>query len=151
LRAGDGAATVRAIRMSAGLKARIVTEDERESGLRAVLNLGHTLGHAIEAAQGYSGLRHGEAVGLGMVAAFGLSARLGIGTREQQGRLVRLLDALGLPSDVSAHLRPEVLSFIATDKKRKADSVTFVLQSEPGRIELRPLAIADLASLLSHQ
>jgi shikimate kinase/3-dehydroquinate synthase len=149
LRAGDIPATVRAIRMSAALKARIVTEDERESGLRALLNLGHTLGHAIEAAQGYSGLRHGEAVGLGMVAAFGLSAQLGIGTREQQARLVSLLASLGLPTDVGAYLRPEVLSFIAADKKRKADSVTFVLPAEPGRIELRPLAIAELPQLLA--
>jgi 3-dehydroquinate synthetase len=150
LRAGDRDATVRAIRMSAALKARVVTEDERESGLRATLNLGHTLGHAIEAAQGYSGLRHGEAVALGMVAAFGLSARLSVGSREQQERLVRLLDGLGLPTDVSPHLRPEVLSFIAADKKRKADSVTFVLPAEPGRMELRPLPIGELPRLLMH-
>jgi 3-dehydroquinate synthetase len=149
LRAGDAEATVRAIRMAAALKARVVTEDEREAGLRAVLNLGHTLGHAIEAAQGYSGLRHGEAVALGMVAAFGLSARLGIGTAEQQARLVRLLDTLGLPTDVGAYMRPEVLSFIASDKKRLADSVTFVLPAEPGRIILRPLAIAELPRLLA--
>jgi shikimate kinase / 3-dehydroquinate synthase len=151
LRAGDAEATVRAIRMAAALKARVVTEDEREAGLRAVLNLGHTLGHAIEAAQGYTGLRHGEAVALGMVAAFGLSARLGIGTAEQQARLVRLLDALGLPTNVGAYMRPEVLSFIASDKKRMADSVTFVLPAEPGRIVLRPLAIAELPALLQHQ
>ena len=151
LRAGERAASVRAIRMSAAMKARVVTEDERESGLRAVLNLGHTLGHAIEAEQGYAGLRHGEAVALGMVAAFGLSARMGVGGREQRERLVRLLDGLGLPTDVRPYLRPEVLSFIAADKKRKADSVTFVLPAEPGRMELRPLPIADLPKLLMHQ
>jgi 3-dehydroquinate synthetase len=150
LRSGEREATVRAIRMSAAMKARVVTEDERESGLRATLNLGHTLGHAIEAAQGYSGLRHGEAVGLGMVAAFGLSARLGVGSHAQRERLVRLLDGLGLPSDVGPYLRPEVLSFIAADKKRKADNVTFVLPVEPGRMELRPLAISELPELLAH-
>ena len=149
LRAGDVAATVRAIRMSAALKARVVTEDERESGLRATLNLGHTLGHAIEAEQGYSGLRHGEAVALGMVAAFGLAARLGVGSSAQRDRLVRLLSGLGLPTDVGSYLRPEVLSFMAADKKRNADSVTFVLPAEPGRMELRPLKLTELPGLLA--
>jgi 3-dehydroquinate synthetase len=135
--------------MSAALKARIVTEDEREGGLRALLNLGHTIGHAIEAEQGYTGLRHGEAVCLGMVAAFGLSARLGVGSAALQQRLVRLLTSLSLPTDVGGYLRPEVLSFISADKKRKADSVTFVLPAEPGRIELRPVALTQLPQLLS--
>src|SRR5207344_3419429 len=104
----EAEATVRAIRMSAALKARIVTEDEREAGARALLNLGHTLGHAIEAAHGYAGMRHGEAVALGMVAAFGVAVRLGHATPAEAERATRLLGALGLPTDVRPHLQERV-------------------------------------------
>jgi shikimate kinase / 3-dehydroquinate synthase len=149
LRAGDADATVRAIRMSAALKARIVTEDERESGARALLNLGHTLGHAIEASLGYSGMRHGEAVSLGMVAAFRLSVRAGHASAAEAERATRLLADVGLPTDVGPYLNARVLSFIGADKKRRADSITFVLPAGPGRVELRPLPVADLPSLLA--
>jgi len=149
LLAGDQAATLRAIRMSVAMKARIVAQDAREAGVRALLNLGHTVGHAIEAAQGYAGLRHGEAVALGMVAAFGLATRLGVCAAVQRDRMLRLLEALGLPTDVSPFLKPEILAFIASDKKRRGAEVTFVLPSEPGRLELRPLSVAELPRLLS--
>jgi shikimate kinase/3-dehydroquinate synthase len=149
LAAGDLAAIERAVRMSAGLKSRIVSADERESGLRAVLNLGHTLGHAIEAAQGYSGMRHGEAVALGMVAACLVAERLGEGHPSQRVRMTELLSALGLPTDVGPFLDPRVFGFIAADKKRRADVLTFVLPVEPGRVDLRPLALAELVDLLA--
>src|SRR6185312_11667561 len=74
---GDEEATTRAIRMAAQLKARVVTADERESDVRALLNFGHTLAHAIEASSGYAGIRHGEAVSIGMVAASRVAVRLG--------------------------------------------------------------------------
>ncbi len=149
LNAGDPAALVRAVRMSAGLKARIVSADEREGGLRAVLNLGHTLGHAIEASQGYAGMRHGEAVSLGMVAACMVAERLGELPSASRARLVELLAGLGLPTDVSRYLDPRVFAFIASDKKRRADALTFVLPREPGRVELRTLPLTELTRLLA--
>jgi shikimate kinase/3-dehydroquinate synthase len=144
LLAGDTDATVRAIRMSAGLKARIVTADERESGARALLNLGHTLGHAIEAAQGYAGIRHGEAVALGMVAALRLAEHLGHAGAADVARAIRLLERLGLPTDVSPYLQERVLAFIGSDKKRRGAAIAFVLPGAPGRVEVRRLPLSEL-------
>ncbi len=97
LLAGDADATIRAVRMSILLKSRIVHEDENESGRRMLLNLGHTVGHGLEAASDYRGIRHGEGVALGMIAAMRVAAQLGRGRREETERLTRLLGKLGLP------------------------------------------------------
>jgi 3-dehydroquinate synthetase len=149
LAAGDVAATVRAVRMACSLKARIVIDDERESGLRALLNFGHTLGHAIEAARGYRGIRHGEAVALGMVAAVRVGAKLGLTEPEVGRRLVGLLDALGLPTAVDGYLCEEVLGFVSADKKRRSDAVQYVVPRAPGRVELHAVPLAELGRLLA--
>jgi shikimate kinase/3-dehydroquinate synthase len=148
LAAGDGAATARAIRMAVGLKARIVTEDEREADARMLLNLGHTVGHAIEAVQGYRGLRHGEAVALGLVAAVRLARALGLAAADDVERMERLLGALGLPTEVDAHLGPELAPFLAADKKRRGGRVRFVCPHAPGRASIVPLAVEDLLELV---
>jgi shikimate kinase/3-dehydroquinate synthase len=148
LLAGEPEATERAIRMSATMKARVVTLDERESGLRAVLNLGHTVGHAIEASLGFRGIRHGEAVSLGMVAAFRLAVRLGHAAPADLARLTSLLSAIGLPTAVDQHLNERTLSFIGADKKRRSDRIAFVLPAGPGQVEVRPLSLAALPGLL---
>jgi shikimate kinase/3-dehydroquinate synthase len=147
LAAGEPEALQRAIRMSVTLKARIVTADEREGGLRAVLNLGHTVGHAIEVAAGYRGLRHGEAVALGMVAACGVAEHLG-GAPGQRARMVELLAGLGLPTEVGTHLDSRVLSFVGSDKKRRADTIRYVVPREPGRVELHDIELPRLPGLL---
>lgn len=139
LLAGDEAATTRAIRMAVGLKARIVTEDEREAGRRMLLNLGHTVGHALEAAGGYRRLRHGEAVALGMVAAFRVGMGLGAARPEQAERLAALLRRLGLPWELDVHLDPHALTFVGTDKKRRGGKVRFVVPAEPGETRVLPL------------
>ncbi len=145
---GDLDATIDAVRMSVQLKARIVTEDERESGMRATLNLGHTLGHAIEVASGYTALRHGEAVALGMVAAFRLAARLS-GQDEGHGvRVEALLKRLGLPIDVDRYLDERTLSFIDADKKKKGGKVRFVVPHAPGDTRLVSLASTEIAQLV---
>lgn len=149
LLAGDVAALTRAIRMSVGLKARIVTEDEREGGARALLNLGHTVGHAIEASAEYTGFLHGEAVALGMVAAFRLAMRFGDATREQGERLTRLLAAIGLPTELDRALTPKALTFLGADKKRRGASLTLVLPAEPGQVALRKVPLADVVAALS--
>jgi shikimate kinase/3-dehydroquinate synthase len=149
LLAGDVAATTAAIRMSVGLKARIVTEDERESGARALLNLGHTVGHAIEVAADYSGFLHGEAVALGMVAAFRLAMRFGSATREQAERMTRLLAGIGLPTELDRALTPKALSFLGSDKKRRGSALTLVLPAEPGNVVLQKVPLADVVAALS--
>lgn len=139
LRAGDAAATTRAIRRSVALKARVVRDDEREKGRRRVLNLGHTIGHGLEAAAGFGSLRHGEAVGLGMLAA----ARLG-GRGEVEERMTALLGRLGLPTDLDALLTPEVFALAAHDKKREGNAVRFLVPGMPGEVAEERIALADI-------
>lgn len=146
--AGDLDATTDAVRMSVQLKARIVTEDERETGVRALLNLGHTVGHAIEAATGFQGLRHGEAVALGMVAAFRLSKGLGVAQEHEVARLTSLLERLGLPVDLDSYLGDKTLDFLGSDKKRKGGKVRFVVPGAPGATKLEPLTLDDVKRLV---
>jgi 3-dehydroquinate synthase len=141
LMAGDADATIRAVRMSITLKSRIVHEDELESGRRMLLNLGHTVGHGLEAASDYRGIRHGEGVALGMIAAMRVADRLGRGRAEETERLTRLLGRLGLPTDLDERLNSRALQFIGSDKKRRGDRIHFVIPRLPGEtvIELLPL------------
>jgi 3-dehydroquinate synthase len=148
LLAGELEATSEAVRMSVKLKARIVTEDEKESGVRATLNLGHTVGHAIEAASGFVGLRHGEAVALGMVAAFRLAERLGAGSTQASQRLLALLRRLGLPTELDRHLDERTLGFMHADKKRKGGKVRFIVPGAPGQTEQRALSVEEISALV---
>lgn len=149
LLAREPGAIERAIRMAARVKALVVTEDEREAGLRAVLNLGHTLAHAIEAASGYGGLRHGEAVALGCVAAFRVSAGLGAANARADGRrMSALLERLGLPVELEGHLTDHVMSFLGSDKKRKGKSLHYVVPGKPGDVRVVPLPVDEVVRLL---
>lgn len=133
LMAGDVAARIHAIRRSCEMKARIVAEDETETGVRALLNLGHTFGHALEAATGYSGrLLHGEGVAIGMVQAFRFSEKLGVCASGGADRAARHLAAAGLPIHTSAipgSLPPpaELVAIMRQDKKARAGRLTFIL------------------------
>lgn len=140
--------TTRAIEMSCRMKTRIVTEDEREGGVRAYLNLGHTVGHAIEAAQGYGGLSHGACVSLGMVAATRLATRLGTMDEADAARLVSLLERLGLPTEVDPYLTDATLAYMAADKKRVGDGVKYVVPGAPGHIELRKMSLDKVSELV---
>ncbi len=130
---GDAAAQMRAVAVSCRAKAAVVAADEREAGQRALLNLGHTFGHALEAETGYTGaLLHGEAVAIGMVMAFDLSVRLGLCPAEDADRLRRHLAAVGLATDLSD--LPQVdwdaerlLGHMRKDKKVQDGRLTFVL------------------------
>lgn len=128
-----------AIQKSVQAKAEIVRRDERETGDRMLLNLGHTFGHAFEAAAGYDGrLLHGEAVSAGMVAAFALSAALGLCPAGDVARLRTHLAAVGLPTDLAAVAgagwSPEaLLGHMAQDKKVKDGALRFVLARGIGR------------------
>jgi shikimate kinase/3-dehydroquinate synthase len=112
-------------------KLAVVAADERDGGRRQVLNLGHTVGHAIEAATGYSRYRHGEAVGLGLLAALRLSDQTEL--REQAAALLR---ERGLPVTIEPQAEVEqVLDALGRDKKRVGEGVPFVLVKAPGNVE----------------
>ena len=110
-------------------KLRIVAEDERDGGRRQVLNLGHTVGHAIEAATGYSRYRHGEAVGLGLLASLRLSGR-----ETLRAEVAELLAARGLPGRFEGASVDEVVALVGRDKKRVGERVPFVLLEAPGEV-----------------
>jgi len=137
--AGDDAALVHAVAHSCRMKAAIVERDERESGERALLNLGHTFGHALEAATGFSErLIHGEGVAIGMALAFRLSVTLGLCPGQDAERFTRHLKAMGLPSSIAdiPGRRPdaeELIGHMAHDKKASEGRLTFVLLSGLGR------------------
>jgi shikimate kinase/3-dehydroquinate synthase len=125
----------------ARLKLAVVAEDERDAGRRQVLNLGHTVGHAIEAATGYGRYRHGEAVALGLLAALRLSGR-----DELRGHAAELLAAHGLPIRLAGEVDVDaVLAATALDKKREGGVVRFVLVHQPG--DVRPGAEVPAAEL----
>ena len=110
------------------MKIDVVAEDERDSGRRQVLNLGHTVGHAIESASGYARYRHGEAVALGLVAALRLSGADGL--REE---VAELLGSAGLPTSLDPSVDTDaVMAALERDKKADADGVPFVLLEQPG-------------------
>ncbi len=118
LRALDQQALTEAIHRSCAAKARVVAADEREGGIRAILNLGHTFGHAIETHQGYGAWLHGEAVAAGMVMALEMSRQLGWITVTQRDRAVSLLARAGLPVAPPAQMsRDDFLRHMAVDKK----------------------------------
>ncbi|HEY2134750.1 MAG TPA: 3-dehydroquinate synthase [Xanthobacteraceae bacterium] len=142
--AGTSAAREHAIATSCRMKAEIVARDERETGERALLNLGHTFGHAFEAAAGFSGrLLHGEAVALGMALAFEFSARLGLLPQADAERVVRHLGKVGLPthiSDVPGGV-PGVdglMDLMAQDKKVRRGRLTFILVRAIGAAFVAP-------------
>ncbi len=113
--------------------ARIVAADEREQGQRALLNLGHTFGHAIETSSGYGALLHGEAVAIGMVMAADLSQRLGWTAAEDVTRLRTLLDALSLPTTPPPIPADTFVSLMQRDKKVLNDQLRLVLLKPLGR------------------
>ncbi len=133
-----GAAREHAIAVSCRMKAATVARDERESGERALLNLGHTFGHALEAVAGFSDrLLHGEAIALGMALAFGFSAKRGLLPVSETGRVERHLATVGLPIHLCSVPGPppdadRLMELIAQDKKVKRGKLTFILAREIG-------------------
>jgi 3-dehydroquinate synthase len=137
LLARDRAALVHAVRRSCELKARIVGEDERESGARALLNFGHTFGHAIEAGTGYGAWLHGEAIAAGMVMAAELSSVMGHLKRNEVSRLRDLLKRAGLPVAGPALAPGKLMELMALDKKAAKGRTRFVVLEGIGRAALR--------------
>jgi 3-dehydroquinate synthetase len=132
------------VRRCIAVKARVVSEDERETGFRAALNLGHTVGHAIEACGGYGHLTHGEAVSLGLVAAMRLGRLHGVTSPELCQQTERLLAALGLPVDLAGQPLERAATLLGHDKKRGGGAVRFVFCRAPGDIEFQNIALPTL-------
>ncbi len=137
------------IRRCAAIKSWIVTRDEREqTGERALLNLGHTVGHAIEAATDYTTFLHGEAVAIGLVAACRVSAALGLCDPALEERVAALLGRAGLDVDLSPWLRDDVLARVGVDKKRTGSRVRFVTMRDVGVAGLTEIELDELPRLL---
>ena len=137
LLARDGAALAHAVRRSCEIKADVVGQDERESGLRAILNFGHTFGHAIEAGLGFGEWLHGEAVGCGMVMALRLSRGLGLIDESFAQRVTALIARAGLPTVGPALGAERYLELMRVDKKAEAGEIRFVVLEAPGRAGVR--------------
>ena len=139
LNARDASTLQAAIKQSVMNKKKVVVEDEKETGQRAHLNFGHTFGHALEALTDYGSLEHGEAVAIGMVLAARLSEKLGLMDDAQTQRLVTLLEAVGLPTEVPAgHSREEIIERMRLDKKNKDNTIHLVLLNGLGHATVRP-------------
>ena len=151
LMARDRHALAYAVRRSCEIKAAVVGADEREQGLRAILNFGHTFGHAIEAGMGYGAWLHGEAVGCGMVMAAHLSQRLGLVDLAFVERLTALIASAGLPIKGPRGLNPaSYLHPMQVDKKAEAGQIRFVLIDKPGQALVRTAPDALVCEVLAH-
>ncbi|EJL84520.1 3-dehydroquinate synthase [Polaromonas sp. CF318] len=141
LLAREPAAMAHAIKRSCEIKAWVVGQDEREAGLRAILNFGHTFGHAIESGLGYGEWLHGEGVGCGMVMAAHLSERLGLVDRPFVERLTRLIKRAGLPVKApvlsAGDNAGRYLELMRIDKKSEAGEIRFIVIDGPGKAALR--------------
>ncbi|MBK8083977.1 MAG: 3-dehydroquinate synthase [Devosia sp.] len=151
--AGDARLRAEMVARCCAAKTRFVLADEKETGVRALLNLGHTFGHALEAATGYSDrLLHGEGVAIGMVLAHGFSARLGLSPSQDTGRIIQHLRAAGLPTrlaDIPGELASTetLMAAIAQDKKVVRGALTFILTRGIGQAfierQVDPAAVRD--------
>ncbi|KAG0165542.1 hypothetical protein DFQ30_008319 [Apophysomyces sp. BC1015] len=145
----DASALAQAVKRSCELKARVVAADEREGGLRAILNFGHTFGHAIEAGLGYGQWLHGEAVGCGMVMAADLSVRLGLLDSASRARLVRLIDAARLPTHAPALGAHRYVELMQLDKKVDSGTIKFILLKRIGDTLITGASDADVRATLA--
>lgn len=139
----DPAALAEALYFGMKVKVQVVNEDEREQGLRAILNLGHTIGHAIEAVAGYGEVMHGEAIAIGMVGAARLAARLGH-PKEIHTVTKRLMESLELPVSLPARYDTDaIMSAMMHDKKFKDGKMVFIIPTGIGKVEINSQVSAD--------
>jgi 3-dehydroquinate synthase len=150
LLARDADALTHAVVTCCRFKAGVVMRDERERGERALLNLGHTFGHALEAEAGYGTLLHGEAVAIGMMLAARLSTHLGMAGADDGGRLQGLLQRIGLPTATPPGMAPDaLLARMRLDKKNRSGALRLILWRGIGRAEIvTDVAEADILQLL---
>ncbi|MFZ4527195.1 MAG: bifunctional shikimate kinase/3-dehydroquinate synthase AroKB [Undibacterium curvum] len=150
LRAKDPAALAYAVARSCEIKADVVRQDEREGGLRAILNFGHTFGHAIESGMGYGNWLHGEAVGCGMVMAADLSCRLGYLDFVSRTRIKQLVEDAGLPVTAPDLGTERWLDLMEVDKKNEGGQIKFILLKPLGSAHITSAPKDKLLETLSH-
>jgi 3-dehydroquinate synthase len=146
LLARDTGPLLHVIRRCCQLKASVVEQDEREAGLRAVLNYGHSFGHAVESLTGYTTFKHGEAVAIGMVQAARVSARLGYSDDSATERIAALLRTLGLPVDLPGFTATAYAEALLHDKKVRDGGLNFVFNKGIGDFHLA--RVTDIPDLL---
>lgn len=132
----DPAVLEKVIGVSCSIKAQVVEEDERERGLRAILNFGHTVGHAIEAVTAYKKYLHGEAISIGMACAARIALKLGMLDKETLFRIENLLCRAGLPVKAEKLNEDQVIKHLSLDKKVKSGKLHFVMPHEIGRVTI---------------
>jgi len=147
LLARDKQALIHAVGRSCAIKARVVETDEREGGLRAVLNYGHSLGHAVETLTGYSRYLHGEAVAIGMVQAARISRSFGFCSDADRDRVIALVDLLGLPKELPDFPARAYVEALSHDKKVRDKGLLFICNHGIG--DHRMERVKDLSSLLT--
>ncbi len=135
------------VAMCCRVKRDVVVADEREAGLRRILNLGHTFGHAIESYTNHR-VRHGEAVALGMVIASRISERMGFCTPDVTKRVIDVLASTGLDVDDEPYRTEEVAALVSRDKKVSGDTVTFVVIEGIGQVSTTAIPVNDLGKLV---
>ena len=140
----DEAALLPALERACAIKAEVVSRDEREAGLRMLLNFGHTLAHAVEALTGYRRVLHGEAVSMGMAYAARRSEQLGCAPSGTAVRLASLLERLGLPVELPDRPRSAYLAALKVDKKRRDARIHYIVLRGIGRAEAVPLTPAEI-------
>jgi 3-dehydroquinate synthase len=145
----ESPALAEAVKRSCEIKASVVAADEREGGLRAILNFGHTFGHAIEAGLGYGEWLHGEAVGCGMVMAADLSVRLGHLDEAARKRLVDVITAAHLPTRAPALGAARYIDLMRVDKKAEAGEIKFILLKRFGETLIGPAPDAAVHATLA--
>jgi 3-dehydroquinate synthase len=139
LNACDPKAMEHAVRRSCEIKSQVVAQDEKEGGLRAILNFGHTFGHAIEAGMGYGEWLHGEAVGCGMVLAADLSVRIGLLSEADASRLKKIIAALRLPTAPPKLGIDRYMELMSVDKKAEGGEVRYILLDGIGRAKIQTI------------
>ena len=148
---GDGRASedrmAQVVESAVRIKVEIVSSDEREQGRRAILNFGHTLGHALEAVTGYGPLTHGEAVVIGMRVALEISARLGRCSASDAARALALLSRFPAPPPIPRPEREEVIAAARRDKKARAGEIKFVVLTGIGKAAIEPSISAEMLGL----
>ena len=132
---------------SAQAKADIVSKDEKEAGLRAILNYGHTIGHAVESLTNYQQFVHGEAVAIGMVAAGKIALQMEIWTETEAKRQNNLIAKAGLPTKIPVELEPKaIIAALQNDKKVRAGKVRFIFPTQIGAVTITEQVTSEIIS-----
>lgn len=140
-----------ALAVGCGIKAQVVSQDERENSLRMILNLGHTIGHALEAVAGYNELLHGEAISIGMVGSARLGVKLGA-PQEVYDVTKRVLARLGLPVQLPQHLDTDaIMEAMLHDKKFSEGTMVFVVPTAVGQVEINKSVSTELVREIVEQ